>query len=227
MGEPRAVDRVRHAHRTDRALEGDAGDHESGRGTVDRQHVVGVDKVGPKDRGDDVHLVAEPFGKRRPQRPVDQPVRKDRLISRSSLAAEEGAWDLSRRVHALFDVDGKGEEIRSLAHLAGRGRRDKDDGLPEASENRPVGLAGKLASLKGHDAVGPAHGTRDGDGVSHDTPLFSRRQTWPVPSRRAPDLAERARAPAPAEIARPGARRLAAERCRRRGCRVGGFWPQP
>ncbi len=117
-----------------------------------------VHLVGAEDGADDVDLVAEALGERRPERPVDEPAGEDRLIGRPALPAEERARDLARGVHALLDVDGEGEEVGPLPDLAGCGRRDEDHGVPEAGDDGAVGLAGKFSCLEGQGAVGPAYG---------------------------------------------------------------------
>ena len=58
-----------------------------------------------------MNLVAEPIGERWAERPVDQPVVKDRFLAGATFPAEEAAGDLAGGVHALFDVDGQREEV--------------------------------------------------------------------------------------------------------------------
>ena len=169
--EPRALGRVRDAHGADRAVEGDARDHEGRRGGVDGEHVVRVHLVGAEDRPDDVDLVAEALGERRPQRPVDQPGGQDRLVGRPALPAEERAGDLAGGVHPLFDVDGEREEVGALTHLSGSRRGGEHDRVADPGDDGAVRLTGELAGLEGQGPVGPADGARHGDGVSHDTPM--------------------------------------------------------
>ena len=114
MRDPVALGRVRDAHRPDRAVEGDARDHQRRRGRVDGQHVVRVHLVGADDGPDHVDLVAEALGERGPQRPVDQPAGQDGLVRALALTPEERAGDLARGVGPLLDVDGEGEEVRPL-----------------------------------------------------------------------------------------------------------------
>ena len=68
VGDPGALGGVGHAHGADGAVEGDAREHQGGRGAVDGEHVVGVLLVGAEDGADDVDLVAEAVGERRAQR---------------------------------------------------------------------------------------------------------------------------------------------------------------
>ena len=113
---------VRQPHRADRAVERDARDRQRRRRAVDRRDVVRVLEVGAEDRRDDLHLVAEPFGERRPQRPVGEPAGEDRLLARTTLTAEERARDLARGVHPLLDVDRQREEVDALPWLVGDDR---------------------------------------------------------------------------------------------------------
>ena len=63
--DPGAVE-VGEAHHADRAVERDAAHIQRGRRAVDRRDVVRVLEVDAEDRRDDLHLVAEPLGERRP-----------------------------------------------------------------------------------------------------------------------------------------------------------------
>ena len=146
--EPGPLGRVGDADGADRAVEGDARDHERRRGGVDREHVVRVHLVGAEDRADDVDLVAEALGERRAQRPVDEAGGQDRLVGRPALPAEERAGDLAGGVHPLFDVDGEREEVGALTHLAGRGRGGEHDRVADPGDDGSVGLTGKLAGRK-------------------------------------------------------------------------------
>ena len=119
--DPLAVGAVGDPHGADGALERDARQAQGGRGAVDGHHVVGVDQVGAEDGADDVDLVAEAVGEARAQRAVDQATGEDGLVAGLALTTEERAGDLAGGVHALFDVDGEGEEVGALA--GGLGRR--------------------------------------------------------------------------------------------------------
>ncbi len=142
MREPRPLCRVRDADGTDRAVEGDARDHESGRGGVDRQHVVGVQKIGAEDCSHDVDLVAEAFGERRPQRPVDEAASQDRLVGRPALSAEERPGDLAGCVHPLFDVDGERKEVGALTHFSSSCRGGENDGVADPGDYSTIRLTG-------------------------------------------------------------------------------------
>ncbi len=119
MGAPLALSVEGDAHRPNRTFEGNPGQHEGGAGGVDRQHVVGVLLVGAEDGDDDLGLVAVAGGEAWPERAVDEPGGENGGIGRPSLPAKERPGDLARRVHALFDVDGEGEEVNALPHGGG------------------------------------------------------------------------------------------------------------
>ncbi len=147
VGQPLTIGRVGQAHRADRTLEGDAGQHERCGGAVERQHVVGVLLVGAEDEADDVDLVAEGARERRAQRPVDQTVGEDGGLGGPPLTTEEGAGDLSGGVRALFDVDGEREEVGALADPAGSGRGDQHPGVTQADEHGAVGEGRQATGL--------------------------------------------------------------------------------
>jgi hypothetical protein len=190
VGQPFALGRVRQAHRSDRAVEGDPREHQCRRRAVDRNNVVRVDLIGAQDRPDDVHLVAEALREGGTQRAVDQPGGERRLVGSAALTAEERAGDLARGVHPLLDVHGEREEVLPLAHLSCRGGGDEDDGVADTGQHGPVGLLCKLACLERQAAVGPTDRGRHGNGLSHVSPSgLGRLCSRPVPSRRAPDRA--------------------------------------
>ena len=153
---PGALGRVGDPDGADRAVEGDARDHQGRRGGVDREHVVRVDLVGAEDRPDDVDLVAEALGERGPQRPVDEAGGQNRLVGRPALPAEERAGDLAGGVHPLFDVDGEGEEVGALAHLSSSRRGGEHDRVADPGDDGAVRLTGQLAGLEGQGPVGPS-----------------------------------------------------------------------
>ena len=80
--------------------------------------VVRVIEVGAEDRGDDLHLVAEALGERRPQRAVGEPAGEDGGLAGTALTTEDAARDLPGGVHALLDVDRQREEVDALTGLA-------------------------------------------------------------------------------------------------------------
>ena len=148
--DPLSVDQT-HADRADRTVEGQAGQAGRDRRGVHRQDVVRVPTVDAQHRDDDLDLVPVPIAEGRAQRAVDEPACEDRRLGRPSLATEEAAGDLPRRVHPLLDVDREREEIDPLA---GRGADAGGEhlGLAVRHHDGAVGEAGHLARLEGHGA---------------------------------------------------------------------------
>ena len=223
VGDPLAVD-LGDAHGADRTVERDAGDHQRRGGAVDRRDVVGVLQVGAENRRDDLHLVAEPFGERRAQRPVGEATREDRRFAGSTFAPEERAGDLAGGVHPLFDVDREREEIDPLSGLAGDDR-GQQRGLAQLHEHGAVGELGELAGFERQllAARGDRAGHTDGTGLisgGHENALLSfvARRRFPVGRVRTPPSA-RGRARALATDNRR-ARRCSTSRCSRNGERT-------
>ena len=155
---------MRESHRADRAVERNAGDHESRRRAVDRGDVVRVLEVGTQDRGDHLHLVAETLGERGSQRPVGEPAGQDGLLAGPALTAEERAGNLPGRVHPFLHVDGEGKEVDALAGLA------RDDGrqqrrVADLHHNRAVRERREPAGLERHDLAGRVDRAGDTNGA--------------------------------------------------------------
>ena len=127
-GHPLALDQ-RDPDAADRAGERQAGQLGRQRGGVDRDDVVQVLGVERHDRLDDLDLIAQAVHERRPQRPVDQPAGKDRVLGRATLTAEERAGNPARRIHPLLHVDGEREEVEVVLRLLGGCRRRQHHGL--------------------------------------------------------------------------------------------------
>ncbi|CAB4709557.1 unannotated protein [freshwater metagenome] len=166
-GDPLAVDEG-DTHATDRAGERQAGELGRERRGVDRQHVVGSVGVERHHGDDDLDLVAQALLERRAQRPVDQAAGEDRVLARTTLAAEERAGDLARGVHPLLDVDRQGEEVEVvLGVLAGRGGREQHRVVVEVRRHGAGRLAGQQAGLEldgaGAELAVVEHGLDGGD----------------------------------------------------------------
>src|SRR5205807_682058 len=115
--EPKASDRTLERHPTEnhghrRARYGD---------DVERVHVVYR-----QDRRDHLDLVTEALRERRAKGAVGETSGEDRRLRCTSFSTEETAWDLPRRVHAFFDVDGQREEVELLFRLRRCDRGDEN-----------------------------------------------------------------------------------------------------
>src|SRR5207245_494213 len=114
---------------TDRTVERGWRDRQRRGSGVDREDVWLVLLVRAERRDDDLHVVAEPFGEERSDRPVGQTSREDPLLGGAALAPWKGAWDLAGGVQALLEVDGEREEVDAGSHGGRDGRRREYDGV--------------------------------------------------------------------------------------------------
>ena len=143
------------AHACNRPLERDVGNGERraranhGR---DFRRVVLLDR---KHGRDDLHVVAEPFRKQRTDRSVDE-ARAERRVARwASLALDEAARNLARRIHLFLVIDGQRKEIDAFARfLRCRGRHEHDR-IAITHEHGAVRLLRHLAVLD--DELSSAH----------------------------------------------------------------------
>ena len=168
VSNPGAILRVGHAHGTDRAVERNSRDHESGRCRVDAEHVVRVDLIGTEHGEHDLHFVAETVGEGRTQRTVGETTREDGVLGGATLTTEERSGDLAGRVGPLFHVDRQREEVDPGADVFGRVGRGEDDGVADGRDHGTLTLQGESAGLEGQALVGTGNGTRHSNGVSHD-----------------------------------------------------------
>ena len=94
----------------------------------------------------DLHLVAIPFGKERPDRPVDQPRGEDFLGGRPALTLDEAAREFARRVRLFTVIDGEREEIEPFA--TGRGHEgDQRHRVADSNDHGTTGLFGEMTRL--------------------------------------------------------------------------------
>ena len=109
------------ADRADVLGDRDLGDRQGGGSAVHGEDVVGMLLVDAHRDGDQLGLVMPTLGEERTDRTVDHAGGEGRLLAGTAFAAEEGARDLARGVHALFDVDGEGQEVHvtQTAHRGG------------------------------------------------------------------------------------------------------------
>ena len=161
MTNPRAVLAESQTHRADWAVERNAADHERGRGRVDRQHVVRVALVGADDGDYDLSLVAVSVRKRWAQWAVREAAGENRLLARTTFAAEKRAGNFACRVGTLFDVDCQREEVDTVAHALGRVSGGEHCGLADSGNYRALRLQSKLACLECECFLGAANWPRD------------------------------------------------------------------
>ena len=162
---PLAVGRIGDPDRSDRALEGDAGDHQGGGGGVDGQHVVGIHLVGTEHGAHDVDLVPEALGERGAQWPVDQPAGEDGLVRGLPFPAEEGSGDLPGGVGPFLDVHGQRKEVGTFPNRPGSGGRGQQDGVPDPADDGSIGQLSQLSGFERKCAVGATDRRRHGNGV--------------------------------------------------------------
>src|SRR5699024_6377956 len=83
----------------------------------------------------------------------------------AALTAEERAGDPAVRVHALFDVDGQGEEVEVLLRaLAGRRRRQQHRLVVQVCADASCGLLGDASGLEADCVCAEAPVVDMGDG---------------------------------------------------------------
>jgi len=121
---------------------------------------VRVDLVGTDDGDDDLRLVAVTVGERRSQRSVDESAGQNRLLARTTFAAEERARDLARGIRTLFDVDGQREEVDAVTHALCGVCGDEHGGLSDACYDCTLRLQSEFSGFEPEGFVGAAHGTR-------------------------------------------------------------------
>ena len=150
------------ANRADRVVEGNLGEHQRGRGAIDRHDVGVVLAVGGENERDDLGLHPVSGREQGAQRPVDQATGNRLLLGRAPFALEEASGNPAGGVGVFAIVDGERQKVsRKRALLDASG--DQDDGVAEANQDRAVGLLGEPAGLEGE---GPG-ANRDGLRVLH------------------------------------------------------------
>jgi hypothetical protein len=145
--DPRAV-AVSEAKPGERPFERETGQHGRQRRAGDRERVVGVDVIDREDGHDDLNLVAHALGERGTQRPVDEPAQQRRILGGTTFTAEEAAGELADGVHALFDIDGQGEEVEAFARMRAGGGGDEHLGFADGREDRASGELGEATCFE-------------------------------------------------------------------------------
>ena len=120
--------------------------------------------IGTKHGAHDVDLVAVAVGERRAKGTIDQATGQDGLFASTRFTTEERAGDLARGVHALFDVDGKWEEVGVFTGRLGPGCGHEDHGVANTCGYGTTSERGEFADLEGGVFAFTTR-KRSGDGV--------------------------------------------------------------
>ena len=173
VGDELAVDAT-NAQRADRAAEGNVGDHQRGRGAIDREHIRIVLAIGGEERGDDLRVVEVALGEERAQRAIRHAAGEDFLFRRTAFALEVAAGNLTDCGRALPVLDGEGEEVLAFFDFGRGDRGDDDKGIGVADGDRAVGEVGELTGFD-DDGVGAKLGRHRMNG-GHGVLSLARRQ---------------------------------------------------
>ena len=113
-----------------------------------RQHVGVVVRVGRQHKRDDLRLVAPARREQRTDRAIDHAAGEHFLLGGLAFALEEAAGDASRRVGVFLVVDRQRKKVDAFARVGGGARRDQDDRVAHADDDRAVGLLGVFAGFE-------------------------------------------------------------------------------
>ena len=117
------------------------------------KHVRVILLVDGHDGQDDLHFVAHALREERAQGAVGETRTEGRFRGWAAFAPEEGARDLARGVHPLFEVDGEREEVHPGPRRSRHRGRAKDDGVAVTD---PDGAAGEASDSSRFDTQGLA-----------------------------------------------------------------------
>jgi hypothetical protein len=146
VDQPRVLDAT-HTDRRDRRVERDLRHAERHGGAEQREHVRVVLLVGRQHEARDLRVVHEAVGEERPDGPVHLTGREDLLLARTSLALEEAAGDLARRVRLLAVLDRQREEREARGVVVHRDRA-QHDGVAVLNQTGTVRELGHAAELQ-------------------------------------------------------------------------------
>ena len=141
--------------RTDRALEGRAGDGQR-RGGGDQSENVGIVLHVMRQHGDDdLGLVAPAVDEQGADRAIDQTGNQGFLLGRPAFALEIAAGNAASGV-GLFDVvDGQRQEVDAFPSRLRGDDGGEHHGLAVSGEHGAVGLTGDLAGFKPEGTATP------------------------------------------------------------------------
>ncbi len=132
------------------AGKGQRGNHQGGGGACQGQNIGFIFLVGGNHTGQNLHILIEPFWKKRPDGAVDQTGNQGFPFRRASnLAAEKAARDTARGIHFFGIFHGKGEE--ALVELQ-RLRTDsyQHDCASALHPDRAISLVGHSPAFKNY-----------------------------------------------------------------------------
>ena len=159
-----AVD-VTNAAAGDRALEGDAGNLQSG-GSAEHGGDVRIHfGVSGHDRADHLHFVIEAIREKRADRAVDE-ARGQRLVfRRTAFTLEEAAGETAGRVSLLNIVNGEREEVLAFLRFLLRDNSGEHHGVAHLHDAGAGGLAGHFTGRERNVVV--AETESPGDLIEH------------------------------------------------------------
>ena len=142
------------SHGRDGTTEGQTRDLGGRASGVDCQSVIELIRGNREHRDHNLDLVAQTIHEGGAQWPVDQTADQDGLGRGATFTAEERSGDLSRSVSALFNVNGQGEEVKTLTGiLRGTRCREQHGFFIQVCSNRTLGLLGQTTRFKAHGAL--------------------------------------------------------------------------
>ena len=97
------------------------------------------------------------LGEERADRTVDHAGSQGGLFAGASFTAEEGARNLADGVHALFDVDGQGQEVNVTKTSDGGGGENL--GVARLDDDGAACLLGQLAGFERNLVLADTHGS--------------------------------------------------------------------
>ncbi len=145
------------ADRTDGGGNRNRRDRQGCGSTVHGHDVVGVDLVHRHRDGHELSLVVPALGEERADRTVDHAGSQGGLFAGACFTAEEGARNLADGVHALFDVDGQGQEVNVAKTSDGGGGENL--GVARLDDDGAAGLLGQLAGFERNLVLADTHGS--------------------------------------------------------------------
>ena len=142
-----------HTHATNWAGHGQSGQLGGGRGSVEGEDIVHILGIQGHHGDHDLHLIAQTLHEGGAQWAVDLARGQDGLGAGAAFTTEEASRNATSGVETFFHIHGQGEEIDSLAWLAGCGGGGEEHGvLIQVSGDGAIGLAGQKTRFQADGA---------------------------------------------------------------------------